>query len=132
MAKRVLADLPEVTAVEIVDLRRVESPNRVSQYMSVAGDAPAFRREGEEAKGLADLWRRLPPGDQSRCHTPPFGLRFFQGERLVQEASICWGCDNIFGEAEGTMLHFGFDSRTDIAQKLLAEIRAVAGGVEDR
>lgn len=118
--------LPPVTSVVVVDLRRIDA-NRVSQHMQNAAAAPSITLNGDHAQRIAELWRALPPGIQSRCHTPPFGLRFRSGERVVCEASLCWECDNIFGQSEGRDIHYEFDAGQPISQALLAELRRSIG-----
>jgi hypothetical protein len=121
--------LPEITSAAVVLLRHVE-PGRVG-YMKAAGDAPAFAVEGDEAQRLADLWRRLPPGEMSRCHVPAYGLRFFAGGRLVCEASVCWRCDNMAGESEGEPFGHAFDASAGVSRELLAEVQRISGEQAD-
>lgn len=82
------SQLPEVDAVELVDLKGLQ-PNGVS-YMRIAKNAPFVRVKGETAQQIAHLWRQLPPDEQARCHLPPFGLRFYAGNKLLVQGSICW------------------------------------------
>jgi hypothetical protein len=121
--------LPEITSAEVVVLSHVD-PARGS-HMRAAGRAPAFRVEGERAQRLADLWRRLPPGKQSRCHIPAFGFRFFSGRRLVCEASVCWRCDNIHGEWGGESFGYEFDAEAPVSRELLSEAQQVTGEQSD-
>lgn len=100
--------------------------NHVDQYMQNASDAPRVTLLGAAVLHVADLWRRLPPGDQARCHIPPYGLRFFSDDHLVCEASICWACNNIFGVADGRKIHYAFDAEHSVSQELLAEINRIA------
>lgn len=114
------ASLPLVTAVDVVDLNGL-SPNHVSQFMECATDAPAVTLLGGDAERIARLWRELPPGMQSRCHSPPYGFRFYSDGREVCRASVCWDCDNIFGDADGQPFHYEFDSRSQAAVSLRNE-----------
>ena len=118
------SSLPPVSAVEVVVLDSVE-PKHVGSYMQSASNAPSVKLEGEQALSIAALWRQLPPGHQARCHTPPFGLRFFVEEDVVCQASICWECDNIFGDVGGTSFCYEFSSKRPISRKLLAELRQI-------
>src|SRR5688572_11429846 len=81
------SSLPSVDAVDLVDLSGVYA-NGVDDYMDAAADAPSVRVSGAEAERIAALWRQLPPGEQARCHVPPFGLRFYAGGRVLSRASI--------------------------------------------
>ena len=109
--------LPQIDAVEIVDIRRLE-PNMVSQYMDNAGSCPRVRREGDAAQPLADAWRALTPDMSARCHIPPIGFRFFCAGAVILEASVCWRCNNLFGLSEGTEISYAFDSDSEAAQAL--------------
>ena len=116
------ASLPPITSVEIVALKSIIAI-RVSQYMQSACNAPSVSIGGDDAQRIADLWRSLPPGEQARCHIPPYGLRFRDKERVVCEASICWECDNIYGEANGRQFSYEFDASHATSTMLLAELR---------
>ncbi len=117
------ASLPSITGVDLLDLRDVW-PDHGNPYMLEVANTPGIAVSGEEAQRIAELWRKLPAGDQSRCHLPHFGLRFRAGDKIVCQASICWKCDNIYGDAEGRPVHFAFDSTHAIAQELLALFQA--------
>ena len=54
-----------------------------------------------------------------RCHVPPFGLRFFSAGTLICEATICWRCNNIFGQAGADDVFFEFDGSQPISRELL-------------
>jgi hypothetical protein len=121
------SSLPPVDAVEVVDLAGVAAAG-VRDYMDAAADAPSVRVSGTEAQRIAELWRELPAGEQARCHIPPFGLRFYcGGGRLVGRASICWQCNNIFGDAGGQDLFFEFDASLPGSRQLLAECERLIG-----
>jgi hypothetical protein len=115
--------VPEyVTAVEVVDVRGIE-PNRVSQFMAYARDRPGVRLNKERAERVVGLYRQLPRGEQARCHKPSYGLRMFREDRIVYQASICWECNNIFGEANGRSFSIEFDCSSSVAQELLLEMQ---------
>lgn len=118
--------LPSISSVQIVDLSRLQ-PNRVSEFMQKSVDAPFKQLDSEEAQRIAELWRNLPSGEQSRCHIPPFGLRFMQGGVVIYQASVCWRCDNIYGDYEGENFAFAFDSNSAESQELLRLCRMAFG-----
>lgn len=62
-----------------------------------------------------------------RCHLPPVGLRFYQDETLVCTFSICWKCNNAYGERQGQPFYFHFDGQSPAAQELLTVIQTVVG-----
>ena len=95
--------------------------------MPNAADAPFVRVVGPGAQLIASLWRDLPPGEQARCHVPRFGFRFFDGDRLVSEASVCWQCNNIRGSSGGRKMAYEFDSSVPASRRLLEETRRITG-----
>jgi hypothetical protein len=126
MATVTPSSLPPIDAVDVVDLSEVDA-DRVDGYMEAAADAPRVRVSGPEAERIAALWRELPAGEQGRCHIPPFGLRFYSGGRLLGRASICWHCNNIFGDAGDEHLFFAFDAARPKSRELLAECERIVG-----
>jgi hypothetical protein len=108
------AQLPVVSAVEILILRDID------QYVSL-DDARILKRvprkllEGQLAQAVADLFRQLPPGEPARCHMPPFGLQFYSEDGNQQICSICWQCNNIYGDFQ-----YNFDSSALVSQQLFA------------
>jgi hypothetical protein len=126
MATLTPSSLPRIDAVDVVDLYGISAAG-VDRYMTEAVDAPSVRLTGVAAERVAALWRRLPPGKQARCHTPPFGLRFYSAGRLVSQASICWECNNIFGEAGEDQVFFEFDASQPVSRDLLAECQRAIG-----
>ena len=62
-----------------------------------------------------------------RCHMPPFGLRFYSAGDVIAQASICWECNNIYGEVKGRKLYYGFDASQAASRELLALAERVIG-----
>jgi hypothetical protein len=116
------AALSEIDAVEFVDLYGLDV-KRVNLFMTVAADAPSVRVVGAAAQRIAQLFRTLPGDMQNRCHVPPYGLRFFKDGNLICQASICWKCNNIHGQAGEQVLFYEFDAASPNAQELLAACR---------
>lgn len=119
-----------MTAVDVVVLSSI-APSNVYEYMHFASDAPTMRIEGRDAQWVAHLWRRLPWGEQARCHTPPYGLRFFFEGNVICQGSICWHCNNIYGDVVGDQFTCGFNADTAVAEALLAELQRIAVGESD-
>jgi hypothetical protein len=111
--------LPLIDSVEIVNLKGIR-PSRVSLYMKEAGSANSIRLIDESAQEIAELWRRLSWGWQMRCHIPPFGLRFYNNGTLLLQASVCWQCNNIYGDENGSDFHCAFNAKRSSSQKLLS------------
>jgi hypothetical protein len=123
--------LPEVVAVEIVDLGDIDiDPSRVVEQMATAVQAHRVRVRGDIAARIAELWRALPAGEAVLCHIPPYGLRFFNSAGTVCQASICWRCNNLYGDVGGRPIGYEFDSEHPTAQRLLQVVRENAVGVD--
>lgn len=65
-------------------------------------------------------WRFLSPGDQARCHIPPFALRFHDENGIRLTASVCWECNNVHTEGANGFKGFSFDASTPVAQGLFS------------
>jgi hypothetical protein len=120
------SSLPPIDAVDVVDLFGVDSDG-IADYMGAAANARCVRVVGADAQRIASLWRKLPAGEQARCHIPPFGLRFYSNGRIVTQASICWECNNIFGDAAGERLFFEFNANGRSSWDLLVECKTRLG-----
>jgi hypothetical protein len=46
-------------------------------------------------------------------------------------ASICWQCNNTFGEADGRSFCNPFDADAPVSRQLLAELRRITGVLDD-
>jgi hypothetical protein len=110
--------LPQVDSIDVVNLKDFDV-DRVSEYMQKAIDTDHIKVVGDLAQQIANFWQQLPPGEQFRCHIPPFGLRFYSNGKLQLQASICWECNNIFGDLEGNNFSYEFDGQHQISQALL-------------
>lgn len=49
-----------------------------------------------DAALIVSLYCELEPGDSKRCHTPPWGLAFYNGDDLLLTATICFRCSNVY------------------------------------
>jgi hypothetical protein len=124
------ASLPPVTSVDVVVIDSGAAVSRVDDFIRVAA-IRSVSLAGEAAQAIASLWRQLPPAQQARCHIPPYGLRFRVGSGLVCEASICWQCNNIYGQASGEALLYQFDAESPVSMRLLTAIRRAVGDQPD-
>lgn len=111
--------LTEIDAALVFDLRGLEA-DRADEFPRLFRHARSAWVGGGEAQRIADLWRPLPPGDQGRCHTPPYGIGFLLDDVAVAEASLCWECNNAFGQTPAGPLFFAFDASSERARMLLA------------
>jgi hypothetical protein len=127
------ADFPEVDRVKIfvIDGRSSVEPQLETAPVLTTSYKWDFlilawaTLTGENAEIVADLWRNLPESGSERCHSPRFGLRFYQCEAVLLQASICWECNNIFMQIGDEFSGYDFDSRSSIAQELLAICKQV-------
>lgn len=123
----------ELPAIDRVEILRVEEPTKrpsgsdfiVQPYIDFAGYAPILQSKtvtGHDAQQLAKLWRsRTFGGSGALCHEPPYALRFFRGNRLVFETSVCWECFNCFvATGRGGYRWLGF---ADENEELLNELK---------
>ena len=126
MQKYSPATLPDVDAVELVDLRNIEA-DIVSQYMLYAADVAGTPCDSESVNTIVSAWRLLPSGESERCHVPPIGFRFFVAGAIVLEASVCWRCNNLYGIENGADVYCTFDAESKPAQELLMLGKRVIG-----
>ncbi len=89
--------------------------------IKVLDDAPYKCIEGGAAQEIAMLFRQLPTGMPARCHEPPFGLRFYAEGGLQRQCSICWECNNIYGD-----FRYDFDANHTISERLLALLKQLS------
>ena len=113
------SSLPPFEWLEVVELGGAMG-NELRAIMSGETQAKRARVTGPKAQRIGELFRTLPPGEQARCHIPPFGLVFHRGSEMVGRASICWKCNNIHGDMGADQLVYQFDSTAKIARELLA------------
>lgn len=62
--------------------------------------------DGDEAQCIIQLFQGLSPGEPARCHMPPWGLAFFDKEKLLFTATLCFECSNAY-----VYTNFGKDLR---------------------
>jgi hypothetical protein len=125
------SQLSDIDAVELIDLKGLQSSS-AREYMKIAKDAPTVHVQGEVAQQIAHLWRQLPTGQEARCHIPPFGLRFYRRNELLVQGSVCWGCNNIFGEESGESFAYAFDGQHAYSQLLFALLENILENILDQ
>ncbi len=54
--------------------------------------------DGESSQRIGAAWRSLSFDEFAGafCHIPAYGLRFYRGDKLLFETSICWDCTNFY------------------------------------
>jgi hypothetical protein len=82
-----------------------------------------------DAESIAAIWRSQTfevPGQhhfQALCHDPVYALRFYRGNSVIFETSICFHCSNFFVTYKGEPHWWGFDTSTPAAETLLNRLR---------
>lgn len=51
---------------------------------------------GRESERAIRLFQELEPGDPARCHTPPWGLAFYEHQTLLFTVTLCYRCSNAY------------------------------------
>jgi hypothetical protein len=111
-------ELPEIDRVDILILEG----KGFGEWMKEVDTVDYQSIEGRLAQDIANLFRKLPSGNQARCHNPPFGLRFYGEDGVRSHCSICWDCNNINGDFE-----YEFDGGSSVAQKLFSLLTKLSG-----
>jgi hypothetical protein len=78
---------------------------------------------GNEAQHIIQLFQGLSPGESARCHNPPWGLAFYDKEKLLFTTTLCFECSNAYVYTElGSDLR-AFNVSEFHAKKLLAVLQ---------
>jgi hypothetical protein len=126
-------DAVDVVAIDLDGYHENAARSEVNPFVTAAPvneiiRSPSHRTvrlAGGDARRIADLWRQFTPTVPARCHTPPYGLRFWLAGHKVIEASLCWECSNAYGYAGETPISFTLDPRAPVAVSLLRQLRQV-------
>ena len=133
---RVTAGLPRCDRAEVylLGIRDHNAPNDPKEHYPTAthwdgGSAilESKRLNGAPAKKLAAIWREqaLSYEEQGMCHEPVYGLRFFAGEKLKFEGTLCFHCHNFYTELFSRFgLYWGFDVDSPAGKDLWRELDA--------
>ena len=139
-AKLSNAKLPKCDKVEVLYLSPLgfegnKPPEGADAYYTATGWWTAILGTktlmGEDAETLAAFWRSLahkPTPDgltpmMFNCHSPGYAYRFYVGDKLAAESSVCWKCENFTIKADGTWTTRGFDPEASAANRLLARCK---------
>ena len=103
-ASRLLAhaftdSIPDADRIDLFHLTGAfERDKKRGDVFEIAGKDVSFAvaskktLRGRNCDKIIDAWRRLRIPDGSGgafCHTPPYGIRFYRGDDLVLETTIC-------------------------------------------
>ena len=127
--------LPTIERIEILTLIQNPPPDQPTLGVLNAEQKLYYTKTvpltGAKAHAIAELWRHLPtPAMQMRCHMPPYGVRFYAGDHLITEATICWRCNNIRLtdiEHAGGYSFVTFDGTASVSKQLLDMFNKLTG-----
>ena len=130
------AKLPKCNKVELLRLfipGRLKLTGQEPEYRIPVYNDPTYilaqtTLRDDEAEALANLWRALRPPVPlvaAACHVPGFAFRFYDGETLLGESSVCWGCSNYTFLRNGHDYGQSFDTHHESAVKLLERCKAL-------
>jgi len=110
-------DLPTIDKVELIKLKTN------GDFWN--GEIEAVKvLEGVATQDMATLWRSQTYLPYSAiCHLPAYAIRFYEKEKVILYATLCWQCDNIGFELPKLKATQGFGGRDKKGQKLLAVFR---------
>jgi hypothetical protein len=76
-----------------------------------------------EGRQVINLFRELEPGESARCHLPPWGIAFYEGDTLLFSTTLCYVCNNAYlYRTQGKVLR-AFDSAGSNAVELRSILR---------
>lgn len=137
-ADRLTSDLPYVDRIEVNLLAPVpiDGSGRSDGFPI---NAPGGRADiietttlhSTEARKLAAIWRHQNFGVeyQMLCHDGVYGLRFFHGNALLLETTLCFHCQNFYLPASlpgDTSGWWGFDAESERGRELRTALDALA------
>ena len=110
-------DLPPIDKVELIKL--------TTNGDLWNGEIEAVKvLEGVATQDIATLWRSQTYLPYSAiCHLPAYAIRFYEKDKVILYATLCWQCDNIRFELPKLKATQGFGGRDRKGQKLLAVFR---------
>jgi hypothetical protein len=118
------ASLPRCDAIDVLPITS-SSASSVTRELDDWQSSHCIRVDETTRAKIDELFRSLPFAESMRCHNPPVGLRFYKGEVLRFAFSICWACNNAFGELHGRPVAIRFDGKSDVAIELFSVIQSV-------
>ena len=133
--RAVTVGLPRCDRVELVHLGGLQrsdepalAPDRrfpVRPYNRFAPVRSSKTLSGSDAEMVAALWRAqtFGPEFQALCHHPAFGFRFYTGNDLTLETSVCFACANFSVDYLWESDFQGFDTSRPKARELYTRLQ---------
>ena len=96
----------------------------VTPHSSGAKIKSVKKLDAAGSQRFVDAWRHLRFDDRTQylCHHPAFGLRFYEGDHLILQTTLCLSCWN-FWDASGSWR--GIDFRKPEGAAFYASLREV-------
>ena len=120
--------LQEVTGIEVLSLSStaVVTTSTFFQTGKAWRFAVLYRSKvtALQCQMILQVWSRLPPGEEARCHTPEIGLRFLKGEEEVMRAALCFTCNNISIRTAAGDEWLAFDAEAGSSRSLLRQLHS--------
>lgn len=108
-----LGGLPEIDKVELFKLEK-------NGDLWTGKFTAQKALNGAAAKQVAQLWRTQSySGNDVICHNPGYAIKFYQQEKLLVYATLCWDCDNIEFITPKEEQYVAFDGKGKQGQALL-------------
>ena len=74
---------------------------------------------------MAQLWRKQSfVSDSPICHNPGYAIKFYDRDKLLVYATLCWECNNIEFLTPKLEKYVGFDGGGIKGQELLKYLEA--------
>jgi len=109
---------PQLSDIKTIEVLRLERGHAFVHPGTIV-NVRNYTATNESVTAILLHWNGLELGESARCHQPPIALRLFSGGGLRGEATVCWGCDNIYWYAPGSNRElFAFDAKESNAQLL--------------
>lgn len=109
--------LPRVDKVEVSEVRWAgDSQTKVLASATL---------QGEQAEGFTRVWRNLNAGTGAGCFSPAHNVKFYSGEQLLLDSTVCFHCHNLtLPSEEGRGVINAFDASGESGQALLKAIQS--------
>jgi len=112
-AAQLTRNLPQVDKVELFKLKKQGDV----WTGEITGQKSVVRNEAER---VAQLWREQSfVSEYPICHNPGYAVKFYNRDKLLVYATLCWDCDNIEFLTPKLEKYVGFDGRGTKGQELL-------------
>jgi hypothetical protein len=106
-------NLPQVDKVELFKLKK-RGDVWTGEFTA---EKTVLRSEAEK---LAQLWRKQSFVSVSpSCHNPGYAIKFYNQDKMLVYATLCWDCDNIEVLTPKLEKYVGFRGRGIKGQELL-------------